>query len=205
MRNAGPPLVLLSMMCRPVSSVGRLLFAAAAAGVVLTGCTAEQGATEGVAPEGWSTSGTPTAGADTRLGREQLVDELTDALPVNAPLGSFEVTCDGPLAGVVGATQVCAIERQGGRTGALLETTAVDGDSVQWEEQYFLFAEDLESALPAQVEQRGGSVDSVECPSSLPGDVGATMTCPATGGSSEVVLTVTGVQGLTVDFDFETR
>lgn len=170
------------------------------------GCAGDEPTAEGDdPPAGWSTTGVPTAGAETSLGREELVNQLTDALPGGAPLGSFDVACEGALAGVVGARQVCSIERQDGRTGALLETIAVNGDTVQWEEQYFLYAADLEDALPERVRERGGSVDSVECPSPLPGEVGARMTCTATGGSSAVVLTVTGVKGLMVDFDFEAR
>ncbi|QYJ03039.1 DUF4333 domain-containing protein [Nocardioides panacisoli] len=188
---------LLSLVLRSLAAL--LLLSA------VTGCSDDAPAAEPSVPEGWSTTGAATAGAPTSLARADLVDQLTDALPVDAPLGSFDVTCEGDLAGVVGARQVCTIERDGGRTGALVETIAVDGDTVQWEEQYFVHAADLEEALPGRIRERGGDVDTVTCPSSLPGEVGAEMTCTATGGIREVALTVRSIDGLRVDFDFEAR
>jgi len=64
---------------------------------------------------------------------------------------------------------------------------------------------DVETKVTAAIEQAGVAAGSftVACPGDLTGTVGNTMTCNVTkdGTTSQVLLTVTSVDGGTVDFD----
>lgn len=175
-----------------------------AAAVTLGACNSPD-EPEAVAPEGWSTAGVPTAGAEVVLEQERLEDQVTGALPVQGPLGDYDVSCDGDLAGIVGARQVCVVRSPSGQTGMLVEAIEIVGDRVNWKHEVFLLESDLEGSLPERITQEGRAVDTVDCPAGLPGEVDAAMTCTTTGGAGEVTLTVTGVDGLQVDFDFEAR
>lgn len=61
--------------------------------------------------------------------------------------------------------------------------------------------EQLADALEGDVGQRP---DAVDCPGDLEGEVGATQRCTLTAGADElgVDVTVTGVEGTDVDFDY---
>lgn len=55
--------------------------------------------------------------------------------------------------------------------------------------------------------QLGGSPQSVSCPDDLKGEKGATMRCSlvtAGGAKTDVIVTVTSVEGNTVNFDMKT-
>ena len=66
---------------------------------------------------------------------------------------------------------------------------------------------DVEAQVAAAIEDAGVPADSftVACPGDLTGTVGTTMTCTVTtdANTSEVLLTVTTVDGDTVNFDIE--
>jgi hypothetical protein len=72
-------------------------------------------------------------------------------------------------------------------------TASVSADEVE---------QQVSDQLAAQV---GTAPDSVSCPEDLPAEVGATMTCDLTAGgqSLPVTVTVTSVDGSTVNFDIE--
>lgn len=66
----------------------------------------------------------------------------------------------------------------------------------------------VESQVSQQLEAKVGQrPDSISCPGDLEGKVGTTMTCTLTdsGDSRPVDLTVTSVDGLTVNFDISVR
>ncbi|HVL85186.1 MAG TPA: DUF4333 domain-containing protein [Pseudonocardia sp.] len=61
-----------------------------------------------------------------------------------------------------------------------------------------------EETVEDQIRNAFGA-ESVDCPSDLDGTVGATLTCSATTGgeTADVVVTVTFVEGETINFDME--
>lgn len=60
----------------------------------------------------------------------------------------------------------------------------------------------IKSSLGPQI----GTIDSVTCPDDLKGEVGATMECDmaAQGQNVKVLVTVTSIEGTTVNFDMKT-
>ncbi len=83
--------------------------------------------------------------------------------------------------------------------GSLLALSACSGTASVSSDDV---AQQISDQLAAQV---GTAPDSVTCPSDLPAEVGATITCELTadGQTLPVTATVTTVDGSTVNFDIQ--
>ena len=85
--------------------------------------------------------------------------------------------------------------------------TKVDGSDVEFETQTFVPAERLADTLKTQLADQGFEVETVECDGELVGEVDATTECTAAPAEGDGVLevTVTEVDGLMINFNYELR
>lgn len=138
------------------------------------------------------TNSTPSvSGADLQT---DLTDRLTKA--GNPPQS---VTCPGDLVGEVGKTVTCdVVFSDTNSVEAILTATKVDGTTVNYDVAPALTAEQLQKAVSGLA-----STPTVSCDSALEGTVGATATCEVTtnGVASKRLVTVSGVNSLSMDLD----
>lgn len=138
------------------------------------------------------TKSTPTvSGSDLE---KSLTDRLTEA--GNAPRS---VTCKDGLTGEVGKKATCdVVFSDTNSVEAILTATKVDGDTVNYDIAPALNKEQLQSAVSGLT-----STPTVSCDSGLDGTVDATATCEVTtnGVTSKRLVTVTGVNSLSMDLD----
>jgi hypothetical protein len=118
-----------------------------------------------------------------------------------------EVTadCKGDLDAEVDATQDCHLEVGEETADVRVVVTSVDGDEVDFEATPFLPAERVAETIQQSLEDQGFPVDSLECEDELMGEEDATVTCtvaPA-DGEGRIEATVTSVDGLLVNFNYE--
>lgn len=115
---------------------------------------------------------------------------------------SATVTCAGPLAEKVGATQDCDVTVGGATTGLHLTVDKADDGDVHWTQQPFLHGKDLDAAI---AQHAGAQPTDLSCPD-LTGKVGTSIVCSVSKGSAkEVDVTVTSVNGLRVAFNFKAK
>lgn len=127
------------------------------------------------------------------------------------------VDCPGDLEGEKDASLKCVLEADGTEHTLQVKVTEVDGTDIRFRyEVVNSTASDgsppsmpetqLEERISTMLEEEVGQrPDRIDCPGDLPGTVGETMTCTLTAGAGEldVMVTVTGVEGTTVNFDIE--
>ncbi len=131
------------------------------------------------------------SGADLQ---QDLTDRLTKA--GNAPKS---VTCPDDLVGEVGKTASCdVVFSDTNSVQAVLTATKVDGDTVNYDIAPALTVDQLQKAVSGIT-----STPTVSCDSGLDGTIGATATCEVTtnGVESKRLVTVSGVNGLSMDLD----
>ncbi len=116
-----------------------------------------------------------------------------------------DVTCDGPLPAEVDASVDCLATYtvDDSRTGIRPVVTAVEGEDVEYDPTLFLDGETVAETVETQLRNQAVRFEGVEC-EELIGERGASSTCTATDrrGETPITTTVTGVDGLTVDFEF---
>ncbi len=118
-----------------------------------------------------------------------------------------DVTCEGPLVAEVGATQDCAAVFAGDdtRTGIRPTVTGVEGEAVDYDSVVFIDGDSMADTVGRQLRAQAFSFGSVEC-GELLGERGATGECVLTarsGTETSLETTVTEVNGLRVDVEFE--
>lgn len=112
-----------------------------------------------------------------------------------------DVTCDGELAGEVGATQECRVTDDAGTIGVHVKATEVDGKVVTFELSPFLAADDVATAIRSLAKDQGLTIDTLSCEGDLEGVEGASVRCSGTPTDSvgDLNVTVTSVDGRRVN------
>ncbi|MDT5010987.1 MAG: hypothetical protein QOH57_2604 [Mycobacterium sp.] len=127
-------------------------------------------------------------------------NQMTDA-EGNKP---ESVTCPGDLDVKAGATLTCQMQIKGKPFEVVVTITSVD--PVNYEMVETVDKNDVAGVVSDRLaEQVGRKPDSVTCPENLQGKVGATVRCELVGDGEKygVTVTVTSVEGGTVNFDFK--
>jgi hypothetical protein len=150
------------------------------AAVLVAGCLPEQGL--------------DTAALETELGSRVSMEDDSKTLVVE---------CDGGLEAEDGATQDCHVSSEGEVVG--IQVTTTDPRSMDFDMEAFLDPEAVEESMMSTLEEQGRAPQDVACDGELVGEVGASQTCTVTMADRDlpVTATVTSVDGLVVNFDFE--
>jgi len=152
-----------------------------AAAALLSGCSNSAKQTE---------AGAPSMSAAT------LQSDLTARLTKQGDAPK-SVNCTGELAGQVGAVATCAVMTSAdSAVDAVLNVTAVNGDTVEYDVAPRLSRDQLEQAVKAMT-----SADSVACDSGVEGKTGQIADCTITKGGTvaQNIVAVNNVDGLKVD------
>jgi hypothetical protein len=141
----------------------------------------------------------PEQGLDT----EALEQELTTRVSMEDDSKSLEADCDGGLEAEDGASQNCHVSSDDQAVGIRVTTT--DPRTMDFDMEPFLDPDAVAGSMMAILEEQGRAPQRVACDGELDGTVGATQTCTVTMADRDlpVTATVTSVDGLVVNFDFE--
>lgn len=149
------------------------------------------------------TTSTPAVSAATL--QSELATKLADS---GRPTES--VACTEDLPGEVGKTADCdVVYADGTKASAVLTTTKVEGDTVNFDYDVTVLMDrqQVQDVLGEKLAaQTGLEIESVECSADLPAKVGGTVDCSAAstdGQSQGYTVTVTSVEGDSVNFDFQ--
>ena len=132
----------------------------------------------------------------------QISQKMTDAAG-NKP---DSVSCPNALNATVGAKMDCDMKIKDKRYGVNVTVTSIDGDTAKFDMVETVNKNDVAQEISGQLQQQvGHKPDSVTCPDNLKGVQGAQLRCTLTdsGDTYGVNVTVTGVQGGDVKFDFK--
>jgi len=158
--------------------------------IALTGCSAEV-----------------STGSDRDEGLDQsaLEDKVVSSWKMDDPsVGELTADCEGGLKAEKGATQDCALSAGDQNVG--MRVTATDDSGKKFDSLPFLDGDSVEKAVNSHLEQQGQTAN-IDCPDPLMGEVGETTDCTIEldGQSGTLTATVTSVDGLMIDFDYEAR
>jgi hypothetical protein len=154
-----------------------------AATVLLAGCSATPGAVE----------------------KEELEKQVSGLYTPEDPDAEVVADCAGELEAEVDATQDCHMEVGEETADVRVVVTEVGDDQVDFEATPFVPADRVAETIRASLAEQGFEVDTVECEDELMGEQDATVSCTAAPaeGTGEVEATVTQVDGLMVNFNYE--
>ena len=148
------------------------------------------------------------------VAKDALQKDIADRL-TKAGEQPESVTCSEDLAGEVGKTTRCEVVMSPTNSfEPVVTVTGVDGSTINYEMTPALSKDQLENAVSRLVaDAEGAQVDSASCESGLEGEVGVVASCdtPAfctivTGAdTTSFTLTVTTVEGSTINFHYEPR
>jgi hypothetical protein len=132
----------------------------------------------------------------------QITSKMTDASG-NKP---DSVSCPDDLKAQVGAQLNCEMKVKGQTFNVNVTVSSVKGDQANFDMVETVDKNQVASQISDQLaEQVGRKPDSVACPDNLKGTEGATLRCELTdqGQAYGVTVTVTGVQGGAVNFNYK--
>ncbi|MGH3615450.1 MAG: DUF4333 domain-containing protein, partial [Pseudonocardia sp.] len=117
---------------------------------------------------------------------------------IRTQLGADSASCPDALPGEVGRTVTCSATAGPDTVDVLATVTSVAGSNVN-----FFVTGILNRPIVEEQIRTTFTADSATCPSSLAAKVGAKITCSATRGgeTSDIVATVTSVEGGNAKFD----
>ena len=118
------------------------------------------------------------------------------------------VSCDSGLDGEKGAVTYCDTEAPKGTFRRQVEIVDVDGLLMKFNFVPVYTKKDIAKGLMDILEERlGERPDSATCDDDMVGEEGTSIDCTVTTGTDEQVyaLTVTGVDGDSIDFNYETK
>lgn len=117
------------------------------------------------------------------------------------------VTCDSGLAGKVGATAKCEVDKDGTPSKRTVEVEKVEGLSMDLNVIQILDKKQVAEVLNEKLGEAGTPVETVDCVDDVMAKVGSTVECTATSGGQAVayVIEVTGAEGDTVNFDYHQK
>lgn len=151
------------------------------------------------------------------MDEEDVEQQLSRSLEDQTGTKPDKVDCPDDLEGEKGATMECALEAGGAEHTLEVNVTEVDGTDIRFRYEVVsstagdgttpsVAEAQLEERISAMLEEEvGQKPDRIDCPGDLPGTVDETMTCTLTAGADhlDVLVTVTGVEGTTVNFDIQ--
>lgn len=117
-------------------------------------------------------------------------------------------SCDAGLAGKVGDSTQCTVTADGDQSLRIIEVGNVDGLSMDLSVMQVVPKDQLADLLLQRITLDSGiQPDSVECMAGLPAKPGSTADCTAVtdGVSQPFVVTVTTVEGDTVNFEYKAQ
>lgn len=126
------------------------------------------------------------------------------AKAVGALLSAPQVSCRSGLDGKTGAETLCEVTRDSSPISRTVVVTNVEGLLMSYSVLPSLGKREVEGLLSTRLAEAGGQrPDHVDCSGDLQGKVGATLDCSVTtaGEPSPMTLTVTKVNGDTIEFD----
>ena len=135
----------------------------------------------------------------------ELEKQIASLYTADDPEAEITAECDGELKAEVDATQECHLEVGEESADVRVVVTKIEDDVVDFESTPFVPADRVAETIKNSLSSQGYEVETVECADELPGELDATATCTATpaDGSGTIEATVTSVEGLMVNFDFE--
>jgi hypothetical protein len=147
--------------------------------------------------------GEPARGTD--LTQAQLEEHVNGSFEPDDPAKELEAACEGALEAVAEATQDCEVTNGNQRVGVRASVTDVEADDLGMQLTPFLFGEDVAGAISQSLEMQGYTGISTTCDGDLVGEVGRELECVLISdtGESVVNVDVTKVDGLMIDYDFE--
>lgn len=152
------------------------------------------------------------------MDEEDVERQLSKSLEDQTGTKPDKVDCPDDLEGEKGATVTCVLEKGGDKLPIMVTVTEVDGSDLRFHYEVADTTEDASTSSAtvneAQLEERistlltekvGQKPDEIDCPAGLPGKVGKTLECTLTAGSDQlgVTVTVTSIEGSTVNFDID--
>jgi hypothetical protein len=139
------------------------------------------------------------------VSQSEVEKQVAGALTVEDGVATPDVTCSGSLDAAVDATQDCHLESSDVASDVRVTVTSVDGSDAEFDIVPFLSADFVAEQILGSLSDQGYQVDTVECEGELLGVVDETVACTAqpSDGEGTVEATVTSVDGLDVNFDYE--
>lgn len=140
------------------------------------------------------------------LTTEQVESFLTNQIETNMGLAVSSVSCESGLEGDVGAVAFCDVVTPEAQPRFAAELTDVQGLLMTIDAVPVLTKSEVEASLAGELERQVGTrPESTTCTDDLIGKPGTTVDCTVTGGTDVAyfTLTVTGTDGLTVNYNFE--
>ncbi len=142
---------------------------------------------------------------DLTISRDELETEVAGMYPPKKATTTLTVTCGGDLAAEVDASQDCRVLVDERRAEVHVRVTGLDGNDPSIEAVPFVRADRVAEELLAALTEEGYHVTKVTCPGELAGTVGGEVTCTVVpnNGRGDVVVSVSEVRGLKIDFVYE--
>ena len=136
------------------------------------------------------------------VSKADLQQDITDRL-TKAGQPPRSVSCADDLVGEVSRSTRCEVVLSDvNAIEPIVTTTGVDGTTVSYEMTPALTREQLQQQVALQLAQNDLPADSVSCDTGLDGTIGDQARCTVRGGgqTTQTVVTVTGVDGLLMNF-----
>ena len=137
--------------------------------------------------------------------QEELEKQVAGLYTPDDPEAEVVADCAGELEAKVDATQNCHMEVGEETADVRVVVTKVDEDQVDFEATPYVPADRVAETIQTSLSEQGYQVETVECEDELMGEKDASITCTASPsqGKGEVEATVTQVDGLMVNFNYE--
>lgn len=155
--------------------------------------------------------------AGTFLDENDVEKQLSQILEEKTGTKPDKIDCPDDLPGKKDAVLECTVSDASGDRAVKLTVTDVDGSDIRFHYELepaaggsstapTIAEPTLEQKVSSLLEQQVGQrPDQIDCPGALAGEIGETMRCTLTAGADQlgVTVTVTEVEGSTVNFDVE--
>ncbi len=143
-------------------------------------------------------------GADA-VTKAELEEQMATLYTPDDSEAEITAECGGELAAEVDATQECHLVVGEQEADVRVVVTKVGDDVVDFTATPFVPADRVALTIKDSLSAQGFEVETVECEDELPGELDATTTCTATPaeGGGAIEVTVTSVEGLMVNFNYE--
>lgn len=164
--------------------------ALAACTLVLAACSSESGEAEA---------------GPTRLAQADLEKRVAGRYTAEEPGAQVVASCEGGLEAEKGATQDCHMQVGDETADVRVFYTERGEEAVDFTATPFVPADRVAETIATSLAEQGVRVRRIECRAELMGELDATTTCIArpARGEGRIVATVTSVDGLMVNFNYE--
>lgn len=144
-------------------------------------------------------------GGPEAVSQAELEKQVAGIYTPDDPNAEITADCDGTLEPEVDATQDCHLTVGEEKADVHVVVTKVGDDSVDFEATPYVPAERVAETIQTSLGDQGYDIESVECEDELLGVLEETTACTATPaeGDGAIEVTVTSVDGLMVNFNYE--